>query len=138
MLAAAALLVGAGVAANLPRLHADWRFLAEAEARSDLVTQEDATFQTLAPWLPPRGRIGYLEPADWPGTFAVRRFYLAEYSPTPRILVIGAGPEFLVAVPEARLDPEPRPGETSRDPRLSGYVLFRRFDNGMRIFRRLE
>ncbi len=134
-MAALILLVSAG-SAKYARVRSDWRELSSRQSAPDYITQEDAAFRSLAPWLPPRGRIGYLPPSDWPGANAVRRFYVAEYSLTPRVVVLGVGPEFLIAVPEAITDVA-SPSGGSDDPRLAGYALVRSFASGIRIFRRV-
>ena len=87
--------------------------------------------------LPARGVVGYLQPDDWPAAGAQRRFYLAEYSLTPRIVVMGTAPDFLIVVPEASIEGNDS-GTVSRDPRLADFALLRRFNNGLRVFRRIK
>ena len=77
--------------------------------------------------LPAGGTVGYLQTDDWPAENAVRRFYEAQYTLTPRVLVIGTSPEFIIVVPEASIDA-----------RLADFALFVHVENGLRVFRRLK
>lgn len=135
---ATALLLCAGLAANTPP------FLADRSARTtrgndtDVITQESKRYEPLVFWLPPQGTIGYLQPDDWPTPRAQRRFYLAEYALTPRAVVMSTAPEFVIVVPEASVAGGEVRGTASQDARLAGHVLYQRFDNGLRIFRRLR
>jgi hypothetical protein len=123
-LVAGAVLFGGALTSNLPPALADRRFLDERGDRLDIVTEEAQRYLPLVSALPVSGIIGYLQPDNWPGVSAQRRFYLAEYSLTPRVLVMGTEAEYVIAVPEASTE------------ELPGFVLVRRFDNGIRIFRR--
>lgn len=138
MAAATALLVGAGVRSNLPGVLADWRHVGAASRQPHETTRDDRIFAALASSIPSHGRIGYLQPRDWPSADAVRLFYMAEYALTPRILVLNTSPAYLIVVPDAAV-PEAA-AETGKvdDSRLAGFVLVRRFEGGVRIFRRLE
>lgn len=135
VLLAAILLLSAGLLGGLRPALADWRTVATGEYKSDPVREDARRYLPLLASLPARGLVGYLQPDDWPSPDAQRRFYLAEYSLTPRIVVMGTVPEYVIVVPEASIqggDPE----DVSRDPRLADFVLLRRFSNGLRVFRR--
>jgi hypothetical protein len=101
------------------------------------VQQEAQRYLPLIASLPARGVVGYLQPDDWPSPDAQRRFYLAEYSLTPRIVVMSTVPEFVIVVPEASVESDDT-RTVSRDPRLEDFVLLERFDNGLRIYRRIK
>ena len=135
---ATALLLYAGLRANLGPARADQRLLTERADNLDIVTEEAQRYLPLIASLPARGVVGYLQPDDWPAAAAERRFYLAEYSLTPRIVVMSTAPEYVIVVPEASVAGDGSAGASSRDPRLAGLVLLKRFDNGLRVFRRIR
>jgi hypothetical protein len=133
---ATTLIVGLGVQANLGPALADWTRIGTPRLQ-DVPGEQDRLYRSLVVSLPASGRIGYLLPADWPDSVAVARFYLASYALTPRLIVLGTDPEFVIVTPEASIPGDQDPSSlTSTDPRLAGFVLVRRFDNGVRIFRR--
>lgn len=101
---------------------------------ADVASRAQRSFDALRPFIPVRGRIGYLQPRDWPGQDAVLWFYLAEYILTPRIVIFGTDAEWVVAVPQTGV----RPDSTEDDPRLKGFVLAQRFDDGLLLFRRVK
>jgi hypothetical protein len=135
---AVAFLLWAGLGAGIPPLLADWRSLAARGDEPDIVTREDQHYAPLAASLPAGGTVGYLPPEGWPAIDEVRRFYLAQYALTPRIVVIGTAPEFVIVVPDASVEAGESLGAAAGDPRLAGFVLHQRLDNGLRIFRRRE
>ena len=104
----------------------------------DVVEREDRRYAPVAASLPAGGTIGYLPLENWPAVDAIRRFYLAQYALTPRIVVLGTAPEFVIVVPEVSVKGEDIPGAIARDPRLAGFGLYKQLSNGMRIFRRFE
>jgi len=130
---AAVLMLAAGVASYVPAIRGDGSLATRMAREGDPVTIDDLWFGTLKPFLPARGRIGYLQPADWPDGAAVRSFYRAQYSLAPRIVVPGTAPDFLIVVPDARVRTE----TASADLRLAGFTLVRRFENGLLLFRRM-
>jgi len=126
-LLAAACLLGAGLHARIGPLLEGWRaYVAEGQT-SDIVTLEAGKYESLIGALPARGTVGYLQADDWPAESAVRRFYEAQYALTPRVLVIGTSPEFIIVVPEASIDA-----------RLADFAPFAHVENGLRVFRRLK
>ncbi len=52
--------------------------------------------------------------------------------------MMGTEPEFVIVVPEASAQGGESHGAASTDARLADFVLFERFDNGLRIFRRVK
>ena len=136
MLTATVFLVWAGLSAGIPPLLTDWRLRAARGADPDVVVRETQRFAALVASLPIGGTIGYLPPARWPASDEARRFFLAQYVLTPRIVVIGTSPEFVIVVPEAAVEDGDSPGAAARDPRLAGFVLYERLSNGIRVFRR--
>ena len=138
ILLAAAFLLWAGLTAGIRPLLADWRSVASRGVEPDLVTREDQRLAPLVSSLPAQGTVGYLPPDKWPAINEVQRFYLAQYALTPRIVVIGTTPEFVIAVPEASVEGADRLGAAAADPRLAGFVLYQRLGNGLRIFRRFK
>ena len=135
---AAACLLTVGFRANISPLLADWRTLAAKGNRPDIVTRVAQRYEPLISSLPIQGTVGYFQPDDWPTADAVRRFYLAEYALTPRVVVFGAAPQFVIVVPEVSLESGENRGLASRDPRLTDFALYEKFDNGLRVFRRLK
>jgi hypothetical protein len=134
--AAIGLLVWAASRAHLPPLAEDRRLLALPVGEGDPIDHLDRRFQSVSSWLPATGIVGYLTPASGE-TFG--GFYVAEYALAPRLIVPGTDAEFVVVPPEAVADNEPAViGSVSRDSRLQGYLLYRAFDNGMRVFRRVR
>jgi len=134
---AAVLLVGVGLTGGIAPALAEWRLIASGDYKADVVQQEAQRYLPLIASLPARGVVGYLQPDDWPSPDAQRRFYLAEYSLTPRIVVMSTVPEFVIVVPEASVESDDT-RTVSRDPRLAGFALLERFDNGLRVFRRIK
>jgi len=57
---------------------------------------------------------------------------------TPRVVVTGTGPDYVIAGPETLTPIDDRRGAPSSDPGLRGVVLYAGFPNGMRVFRRFE
>ena len=137
ILLAAALLVSVSLLGGLGPALADWQLIATGGYKSDVVPQEAQRYLPLIGSLPTRGVVGYLQPDDWPDAGAQRRFYLAEYSLTPRIVVMGTAAEYVIVVPEASVE-SIESGTVSSDPRLADFVLLRRFENGLRVFRRIK
>ena len=64
--------------------------------------------------LPARGVIGYLQPDDWPSAGAQLRFYLAEYSLTPRVVVMATTPDYVIVTLKASVEGDDS-GTVSRD-----------------------
>ena len=136
LLLAIALVAAVGLKGGVPSIVADWRSHVGRQ-EPDLVSREVERYPPLIPWLPGRGTVGYL-PEEQQTSEAFLRFTLAQYVLTPRIVVTGTGPDFVIAGPEALLFDDDRRGAASRDPRLRGYILYQRLPNGMRVFRRFE
>ena len=136
VLLAAGFLLCQGFCAAVGPLLADWRSFGAKGDGVDPVTREVQRYALLTAWLPASGAVGYLPPDRWPADDEVRRFYLAQYALTPKIVVIGTAPEFVIVVPEAAIDGGDSPGTAARDPRLAGFVLYKRFSNDLRIFKR--
>ncbi|MEO8258287.1 MAG: hypothetical protein ABI868_13145 [Acidobacteriota bacterium] len=136
MILAAAFLIWAGLSSGIRPMLADWRSWAASGTEPDLIDREDRRYAALAASLPTEGVVGYLPPGRWPAVDEVRRFYLAQYALTPRIITIGTAAEFVIVVPEVSPDGGDNSGATVDDPRLAGFVLFRHFSNGIRVFRR--
>lgn len=135
ILVAAVVLLSVGFRGAIVPALADWRFVASGEYKADVVAEIARRYPPLVASLPARGLVGYLQPNDWPAAGAQLRFYLAEYSLTPRIVVMSTAPDYVIVAPEASLEGDDS-GTISRDPRLAEFVLLRRFDNGLRVFRR--
>ncbi len=135
---ATAFLLYTGLRANLGPARADRRLLSDRGNGLDIVTEEAQRYLPLISSLPARGVVGYLQPDDWPAAGAQRRFYLAEYSLTPRVVVMSTAPEYVIVVPEASVAGDDNSRGISRDPRLADFVLLQRFDNGLRVFRRIK
>ena len=133
---ASVLLLYVGLQSGIPPLLADWQ-LHRTPVESDLVAREADAYKPLVASVPLRGVVGYLVPGDWPSVTAQLRFYLAQYMLTPRIVVLGTEAEFVIVRPEALVG-DVELGAPSRDARLANFVLFQRFDNGLRVFRRTE
>jgi hypothetical protein len=134
---AALLLVGVGIMGAVAPVLAEWRLIVSGEFKDDVVRKEADRYLPLIGSLPARGVVGYLQADDWPSPDAQRQFYLAEYSLTPRILVMRTDPEFVIVVPEAAVKDD-HAQTISQDPRLADFALLARFDNGLRVFRRLK
>lgn len=130
---AVVLLLIVGTPGHLSRIR-ETRTLAGRGAARDAAGRYDVSFGALKPFLPLKGRIGYVPPPDWPSVNAVQAFYLAEYSLTPRIVVLGVDAEFVIAVPEAGVRADTVPS----DPRLAGLTVVRQFDDGLLLLRRLK
>lgn len=125
-----------GLRGGIPPIFADWRLLAGRTER-DFVSLAAERYPALVPWLPPRGPIGYLpEPQQTNDAFL--RFCIAQNALTPRVVVLGTEPDYVIAGPESLPQDDDFRGAPSRDPRLHGFVLYASFPNGMRVFRRFE
>jgi hypothetical protein len=133
---ATALLLAVAVYAGGGAIMSDWRSVAAAGTQADLFTSIVRRYDPLISSLPRDGTIGYLQTAAWGGN-DVLAYFLAAYALTPRIVVPGTAPDFVVVVPEASVDDGERLGTMSRDSRLAGFALYARFANGLRIFRRV-
>lgn len=134
--AAIALLVWAAHRAHLPPLAEDRRLLRLPAGEGDPIDSLDRRFQSVTAALPHTGVVGYLTPAS---RETYGGFYVAEYALAPRIIVPGTDAEFVIVPPEAVPDDEPPVvGSGSRDSRLQGFLLYRAFENGVRIFRRVR
>ena len=135
-LAAVGLVLWAGYRAHLPAIIEDRRLLALPRGEGDPIDQLDRQFQSLTSWLPARGTVGYLPPLAGE---AYGGFYVAEYALAPRIVVPGTDSEFVIvpaeAVPGAH---RTSTASISEDPRLEGFLLYREFDTGARIYRRVR
>ena len=96
----------------------------------------DRRFQSALSALPASGLVGYLTPT---AREAYGGFYVAEYALAPRIVIPNTEPEFVIVPPEAVAPGEPSiVGSPSQDPRLQGFLLYRTFETGVRIFRRVR
>lgn len=152
--AAIALLVWAAYRAYQAPLAEDRRLVGLPARESDPIDAIDRRYQDVTAALPVTGVVGYLTPASGE-TYG--GFYVAEYALTPRIVVPsvpistpsvtpsvtpsapGADAEFVIVPPEALAGDEPvEVGSSSRDPRLQGFLLYRAFESGVRIFRRVR
>jgi len=132
MLAAVGLVVWAGYRAHIPAVMEDRRLIALPRGEGDPIDPLDRQYQSLIPWLPAHGTIGYLPPLTGE---PYGGFLVAEYALAPRIVVPGTGAEFVI-VPAATV-PDAHPASSaSEDPRLHGFGLYRTFDTGARIYRR--
>ena len=132
---ATAILLAIALRGAIPPLLADWRSFASRTDPVDLVTGEAQPYDALISSLPARGAVGYLQPDDWPSPDAQRRYYLAQYMLTPRLVTMGVAAEFVIVSPEASVTEDAASGAIA-DPRLAGFVLLKHFANGYRIFRR--
>jgi hypothetical protein len=95
----------------------------------DPMTLQEAEFRALAPYLPRRGEVGYLEPDadDQPGD-AVRAHYAAQYALAPLVIVARTGAD-LVIVPRGTVRPE-------ADERLTAYLPVLTLPSGHALYRR--
>lgn len=136
---AIALLIWAAYRAHLPPLQEDLGWLAQPAGAADPIDGLESRFRALGPALPPTGVVGYLAPA---ANETYGGFYVAEYALTPRIIVPGTDAEFVIVPREALPADEAAEtavvGSASREPRLQGFLLYRGFDSGLRIFRRVR
>ena len=90
----------------------------------------ESEFLPLAPYLPRRGEVGYLEAFENAGgDEAVRTHYAAQYALVPRIVTARVGPEFVIVARHTA-----RPGGDSR---LDRYFLLTRAPSGHSVYRRL-
>jgi hypothetical protein len=137
MVVGTAVLLSAGIVANSSAYFADRRAATARGVQPDAVTEDGRRYDALARWLPARGTIGYLQPADWPSADAQRRFYLAEYALAPRVIVMSTAPEFVIVTPEASAGPDAL-NSTATDPRLPDHVVYSHSSDGLRVFRRLK
>ena len=134
-LGAVGLVLWAGYRAHLPAIVEDRRLVALPRGEGDPIDPLDRQYQALTPWLPAHGTIGYLPPLSgelYGGLF------VAEYALAPRIVVPGTGAEFVIVPAEATPSSHPVTASVSEDPRLEGFRLYRAFDTGARIYRRVR
>jgi len=137
--AAAIVLLAAAAAGHLPPLLADRREMSSPGAGPDLTTQLDRNYASLSPWLPETGRIGFRIPADWPSDDAARRFFLAEYSLTPRVILLTTAVEFvIVETPTAADVDRVVKLPVTDDAQLAGLTLYGRTSVGLQIARRVS
>jgi hypothetical protein len=94
----------------------------------DQMAEQEAEFRAFAPYLPPSGRVGFLQPFDGWMDASVRTHYAAQYALAPRVVPESLSEEFLIVARDAA-----RP---EGDPRLAGFVEVERFPSGHRLFRR--
>jgi hypothetical protein len=136
LLLAVAVIATMGLRGGVPSILADWRLL-DARLERDFVSRETDRYPVLVPALPPSGFIGYLpEPQQTNDAFL--RLCIAQNVLTPRVVVTGTGPDYVIAGPETLTPIDDPRGAPSSDPRLRGFVLYAGFPNGMRVFRRFE
>src|SRR5262249_40447613 len=136
---AAALLLFIAVSSQLPPLRADWRQLISTRQHPDPITEQDRAYHALIPWLPKNGRIGYLQPPNRSPVDATRRFFLAEYALTPRVVVMDTQPEFVIISSDPETDTGQNPAiSDAADPSVAGFTLYRQANRGLSIFRRLR
>ncbi|MGE0444654.1 MAG: hypothetical protein AB7P99_05455 [Vicinamibacterales bacterium] len=95
---------------------------------TDPMARLDAEFRGFAPYLPPSGTVGYLDPVGGWMEDAVRTHYAAQYALAPRIIVTRLDQQFLIVAAGA--------ADPAGDPRLDGFVEAARFASGHRLFRR--
>jgi hypothetical protein len=135
-LAAVGLLLWAAYRAHVPPLAEDLRLLSLTVGAADPIDHLDRRYQSVSSWLPVTGVVGYLTPnaGEAYGGISVVRYALA-----PRQLFPTTDVEFVVVPPEALADGASSViGTVSDDARLQGFLLYRSFDNGVRIFRRVR
>jgi hypothetical protein len=134
--AAIACVLWAGYRAHIPAVIEDTQLLALPHGEGDSMDRLDRQFQSLTLWLPARATVGYLQPAAGE---AYGGLYVAEYALAPRLVVSNTEPEFVIVPPEAVGEGDRRSGAlVSEDPRLRGFLLYRTFESGVRIFRRVR
>jgi hypothetical protein len=95
---------------------------------TDPMARLDAEFRDFAPYLPPSGTVGYLDPVGGWVEDAVRTHYAAQYALAPRIIVTRLDQPFLIVAAGA--------ADPAGDPRLDGFVEVVRLPAGHRLFRR--
>jgi hypothetical protein len=136
VLLAVLLLASLGLRGDLLSIASDRQFLAKNPG-PDVISREAARYQVLVASLPGSGVVGYLlEQA--PSSYASLQFMLAQYALTPRLVVSGTGADYVIVGPEAGVADDGERGKASQDPRLAGFILYERFPNGMRVFRRSQ
>ena len=119
--------VGVVILWALPAIYGTQRF-ADAR-RTDPVAALEAEYGALAPALPPRGAVGFLEYAvDDDSAEHVMAYYVAQYTLAPRIVLKRADQEFVI-VPRGA----PRAGG---DERLAGLAPVASSPGGYRLYRR--
>ena len=97
---------------------------------ADPMGRLESEFLPLAPYLPPRGEVGYLERFENAGSDeAVRTHYAAQYALVPRVVMPRVGQEFVIVARDTA-----RPGGDSR---LDGYFLVTSAPSGHSVYRRL-
>jgi hypothetical protein len=136
LLLAIVVITAIGLWGGVPPTVSDWRLYA-GRHEPDFVSRAAERYPSLIRSLPTSGRIGYL-PEEEPTNEAFLRFSLAQYELTPRVVVMGTEPNFVIAAPEALTSDDDLRGAPSRDPRLRGFMLYASLPNGMRVFRRFE
>jgi hypothetical protein len=136
MLLAIVVIATAGLRGSIPPITADWR-LHVGQRELDFVSREAERYPVLVPSLPPTGVIGYL-PEQQQTNEAFLRLCIAQNVFTPRVVVWGTEPDYVIAGPESLTPDDDRRGAPSSDPRLRGFVLYASFPNRMRVFRRFE
>ena len=136
VLLAVLLLASLGLRGSLLSIGTDRQFLAKNPG-PDLISREAARYQVLVASLPGSGTVGYLL-EEAPSSYASLLFMLAQYALTPRLVVSGAGADYVIVPPEAGVADDAEHGRASQDPRLRGFILYERFPNGMRVFRRSQ
>jgi hypothetical protein len=139
MVVAVAFLLWCGIHAHLPSVVEDWGRLRLPTGVADPIDGLDRRYRALAAWLPARGRVGYLQPAAGGASEAFGGLFVAEYALAPRLVIPGTAAEFVIVPPESAINGEDRTTVLrSADSRLGGFVLYRAFENGVRIFRRFQ
>jgi hypothetical protein len=136
LLAAVAVITTIGLRSSVPPIRADWRLLA-GRLEPDFASLAADRYPVLVPSLPQSGLVGYLPEANQTNE-AFLRFCIAQSVLTPRIVVEGTAPDYVIAGPESLTPDDDQRGAPSSDSRLRGFVLFASFPNGMRVFRRFE
>jgi hypothetical protein len=136
LLLAIAVISTIGLRGAIPPVLADWRLLA-GRLEQDFVSRETERYPPLVLSLPASGLIGYLPEPDQTND-AFLRFCIAQNVLTPRVVVAGTAPDYVIAGPETLTPDDDRRGAPSNDPRLRGFLLYASFPNGMRVFRRFE
>ena len=136
ILAAVGLVLWAGYRAHIPAITTDRRLMTLPPSEGDPIEHLDRQFQSLIPWLPDHGTVGYLPP---PGGEAYGGFFVAEYALAPRIVVPGANAEFVI-VPAELVPGADRASNAplNEDSRLPGFLLYREVETGARVYRRVR
>ena len=136
LLLAIVVVAAVGFRGGVPAIVDGWRLHVGRQER-DFVSRAAERYPGLVLSLPAHGTVGYLPEAAQTND-AFLRFSIAQYVLTPRIVVMGTQPDYVIAGPETLTPDDDLRGGPSRDPRLRGFVLYASFPNGMRLFRRFE